>query len=99
MPSNDATLNHERERTQRYAHQGAAGNHADGNDTTRNERDGRDDTLHLPNSDAPHRLEQGDDASQTSHSEQEHGRGSSMSNGDLMHSQYDGCFESDNTLQ
>jgi hypothetical protein len=105
MPSNDATLNHERERTQRYAHRGAAGNHADGNDIirderdSRDERDGRDDTLHLPNGDAPHRLEQGDDASQTSHSEQEHGKGTSMSNGDLMYSQYDDSYESDNILQ
>lgn len=93
MPSNEATLNRERERTQRYAHQSATGN--PDNDTTRNERGSRDDTLHLSNSDASHKHEQEDDASQTSCSEQEREIATFMSNNrDLMHSQYDGTFDS-----
>lgn len=62
------------------------------------------DISHLPNGDAAHRHEQEDDTPQTSRSEQESEQEretitSMFNNGDLMHNQYDGTFDSDDRLQ
>lgn len=97
MPSDNATLNHERERAQRYAHQGAAG--APNYDTVRDERDGHAGPVHPPNGNTSHRYKGKDETFQTSCSEQEHGDDTPMSNGELSHSQCDGCYHSDDLFQ
>ncbi|KAF3033752.1 hypothetical protein E8E12_003602 [Didymella heteroderae] len=91
MSSSNATLNHEREYSQRYAHQGPAGNSNYYNVLKWNVRA---DTRHLPDGDTPRRLGGEDGASQASRSEQEQGNETLMSNGDVLHSQYDSCYES-----